>query len=543
MKKSLLILAVVLGMMPVAFAQTKNVARECVLFELFTGVRCPYCPAAANGVAQMLEEGLAIAPVAYHTTAFSTDLYYTDETNARASYYGINSYPTLKADGVTGMSGGGGANENLYSYYKNYYNQRINVASPFTIDLSCEPVDGTTCRVNCTVNQVGECSGTNVRVFIALTQSNLDVSWQGMQGLHHVCRDMIPNQLGTPFTGPTMTISETFEMNWPKEDCYLTAWVQNYSGSTKEVYQAVRMSMALDLDYDLVLKGVGNVVTTNCSGVQSPSFTVKNFGHETVTSFVMRAFDGQETYSQTWEGVLAEGETVEAIMDPFTTGECEEMQFFVEMPNGQADQFAADNSHSVALIEPTIVDGAVLFQIKTGAHPENLVFEIKNMDTNEIEESFTFEQSSHVYKYDIVLMHAACYRFTMRDAAGEGMGNGFFQVKDSENHVIFKGGSSYGRFTYELSSEVSCDGTVSVQETETETETASIYPNPSSGQFNLNLGSGQWKVSVYDITGRLVFENQCEGRSTIDLSSYQHGMYFMKAINGILEVNEKVIVL
>jgi hypothetical protein len=378
-------------------------------------------------------------------------------------------------------------------------------------------------------------------VFIALTQSNLDVSWQGMQGLHHVCRDMIPNQLGTPFTGPTMTISETFEMNWPKEDCYLTAWVQNYSGSTKEVYQAVRMSMALDLDYDLVLKGVGNVVATNCSGVQSPSFTVKNFGHETVTSFVMRAFDGQETYSQTWEGVLAEGETVEATMDPFTTGECEEMQFFVEMPNGQADQFAADNSHSVALIEPTIVDGAVLFQIKTGAHPENLVFEIKNMDTNEIEESFTFEQSSHVYKYDIVLMHAACYRFTMRDAAGEGMGNGFFQVKDSENHVIFKGGSSYGRFTYELSSEVSCDGTVSVQETET--ETASIYPNPSSGQFNLNLGSGQWKVSVYDITGRLVFENQCEGRSTIDLSSYQHGMYFMKATNGILEVNEKVIVL
>ena len=72
-----------------------------------------------------------------------------------------------------------------------------------------------------------------------------------------------------------------------------------------------------------------------------------------------------------------------------------------------------------------------------------------------------------------------------------------------------------GKFTYELSSEVSCDGTVSVQETEK--ETANIYPNPSNGQFNLNLGSGQWKVSVYDITGRLVFESQCEGRSTVDL--------------------------
>ena len=253
--KKLFLSVVVMLFMSTTFAQTKdNVARECVLFEIFTGVRCPYCPAAANGIAQMMEEGLAIAPVAYHTTAFSTEEYYTNETNARANYYGINSYPTLKADGVTGMSGGGNASENMYSYYMNYYNQRINVPSPFTIDLSYEPVDGTSCQVNCTVTQVGDCNGSDVRVFIALTQSNIDVGWQGMQGLHHVCRDMIPTQTGTLFTGPTMTISETFEMHWPKEDCYLTAWVQNYSGGTKEVYQAVRMSMALDLDYDIALQ-------------------------------------------------------------------------------------------------------------------------------------------------------------------------------------------------------------------------------------------------------------------------------------------------
>ena len=178
MRKALLFLVVALGFMPTAFSQTKdNVARECVLFEIFTGVRCQYCPAAANGVAQMLEEGLAIAPVAYHTSAFSTAEFYTNETNARASYYGIASYPTLKADGVLTVEGGGHASENMYSYYISRYNQRVNVASPFTIDLSLEPVDGTTCRVNCTVTQVGDCSGNDVRVFIALTQCNLDVTW------------------------------------------------------------------------------------------------------------------------------------------------------------------------------------------------------------------------------------------------------------------------------------------------------------------------------------------------------------------------------
>jgi hypothetical protein len=542
MKKTLLILALALGMLPMALqAQTKNVARECVLFELFTGVRCPYCPAAANGVAQMLEEGLAIAPVGYHTSAFSTDLYYTNETNARANYYGINSYPTLKVDGVMGMSGGGGASETMYTTYRNYYNQRINVASPFTIDLSYEPVEGNNCRVNCTVNKVGDCNGTDVRVFIALTQCNIDVAWQGMQGLHHVCRDMIPTQTGTPFTGTTMTISETFEMLWPKEDCYLTAWVQNYSGSSKEVYQAVRLSTALDLDYDLVLKDVESVVSQNCSGAQSPRLVVKNYGHETITSFVMRAYDGSNSYSQTWEGTLAEGETVEALMDEFVADKCDEMQFFVEQPNGHDDGFPVDNMKSAALTEPPTIDGALTLQLKTSSTPENLSFEVRNMDTDEVEYNFTFDEPSHVYRIDFVLSHAACYRLTARDVTGEGMGNGFFQVKDSENHVVFRGGNSGYEFTYETATELHSDGSVSVEENGPATG-FSVTPNPTSDIVNINLGKGQWHIQVFDIMGRKVMEQNCEGQSSLDFSHQQKGLYMLKARNDAQEYNTKIVV-
>lgn len=542
MKRTLLFLAVGLGMLSTAFAQSKdNVAREFVLFEVFTGVHCPYCPAAANGIAQMMDEGLAIAPVAYHTTAFSTDLYYTNETNARASYYGINSYPTLKADGVTGMSGGGNASENMYSHYRNYYNQRISVPSPFTIDLNYECVEGNVCRVNCTVNQVGECNGTDVRVFIALTQCNIDVSWQGMQGLHHVCRDMIPSQTGTSFTGPTMTISENFEMNWPKEDCFLTAWVQNYSGSTKEVYQAVRMSMALDLDYDLALKGVDNVVVENCSGVQHPRLTVINFGHETINTFDVRVFDGTESHTQTWNGTLQQGETVDMVMDNFVAATSGTLQFFVEMPDGHADEFAADNVKSVAMGEVTTVDGVLTLQLKTGPHPENTSFEVKNMNTEEVLYYFTFEQANHVYKEDLLLSNGGCYRLTVFDTAGEGMGGGFFQVKDSNGTVVFRGGNSGGKFTYELATELHCDGYVAVEENVSSAETLKVYPNPTTGIVNLNLGKGSWQVQVFDITGRKVMELQCESGSSIDLSRQQQGLYLLKAQNGTEEYNTKIV--
>lgn len=539
--KKLFLSVVVMFFMSTVFAQTKdNVARECVLFEIFTGVRCPYCPAAANGIAQMMEEGLAIAPVAYHTTAFSTEEYYTNETNARANYYSISSYPTLKADGVTGMSGGGNANENMYSYYMNYYNQRINVPSPFTIDLSYEPVDGTSCRVNCTVTQVGDCNGSDVRVFIALTQSNIDVGWQGMQGLHHVCRDMIPTQTGTLFTGPTMTISETFEMHWPKEDCYLTAWVQNYSGGTKEVYQAVRMSMALDLDYDIALKSVENVVTQNCSGIQQPKMTVKNLGNQTITFFDLCAFDGHEDHRQSWHGSLPKGASVTVTMDEFVAAPCDALHFYAVMPNGEGDQYLPDNFIHVALEDVPEIDGYLKMQLKTGSHPQNIRVQIIETESGEEVNSYTFDQANHVYSEDITLLNAGCYRIRVRDIAGEGMGSGYFQFKDANNNVVFKGGGQVEPFTYELSSELSCDGTLSVEETEKELPL--VYPNPSEGLFYLNLGKGNWQVQVYDITGRKVLESQNDGMGSVDLSGRRSGMYFLKATNGTQEINTKIVI-
>ena len=522
-----------------AQAQTKdNVARECVLFEVFTGVRCPYCPAAANGIGQMLEEGLAIAPVAYHTNAFSTADYYTAETNARASYYGINSYPTLKVDGTLTVSGGGDASSSMYSTYLNRYNQRINVTSPFTIDLSFEAAEGGLCRVNCTVNKVGDCSGSNVRVFIALTQCNIDVAWQGMQGLHHVCRDMIPTQTGTPFTGTSMTVSETFEMNYPKEDCYLTAWVQDYT--TKEVYQAVRMATVLDVDYDLVLKSVDEAITQSCSGAQHPRLVVKNLGKQTVTSFVMNASNGQETVSQNWNGSLAPGETATVLMEDFVLAG-DALEFSVSMPNGQPDGFMPDNVKNIALTEVPTIDGYIKIQAKSGKNFENESIVITDMNTGEIFETITFEQASHSYTFELVLPNASCYCIAAKDSEGEGWGNGFFQVKDSNNNVICNGGGASAGFDYERAAEVYCDGELNVNELVA--GNMDIYPNPSKGVFTLEIGEGNWQVAVYDVTGRCVLQNQMESEGTIDLSANEKGVYFVKATDGQREYTKKIVVL
>ena len=69
-----------------------------------------------------------------------------------------------------------------------------------------------------------------------------------------------------------------------------------------------------------------------------------------------------------------------------------------------------------------------------------------------------------------------------------------------------------------------------------------VYPNPSNGTFNLNLGAGQWKVEVYDITGRKVYENRVDGRSVLDLGEFRKGMYFLKATGESRGVTAKIMV-
>lgn len=541
MKKTTLFFSMLMLFLASGVAQTKetkeNVARECVLFELFTGVRCPYCPAAANAVAQLLEEGKPIAPVAYHTSAFSTPAYYTSETQARANYYGVHSFPTLKADGVLTFEGGGSASETNYSYYLSRYNQRINQPSPFTIDLICEPGDDGIWTVHCTVNQVGQCNATNPKVLIALTQSNIDVSWMGMQGLHHVCRDMIPNQLGTAFVGPSMTINETFAMNWPKDDCYLTAWVQDYSG-TKEVYQAVRLSLNLGLDYDLVLKNVKNYASSVCSGMINPILTVNNSGKEVVTSFQVVAMDnGTEIYREEWTGSLLPGSNVDFQMSDFEVGDLTQVTFEVVEPNGNPEGYAGDNRMSINLGEPVMIDGFLKLQVKTDAFPEETTIQVLELETNEVVLDYHFDKPNQPYVYETGVMNAGCYRLRVLDSLANGF-NGIIRVSDAAGNLLFKVDNSVS-FTDELRFEFNCNGVWSVEVDQEPTMT--LYPNPSKGNFFLDLLEGSWKVEVFDLTGRLIHRELQFTQGDINLNCGR-GVYLLKATDGQNEVVRKVMV-
>ena len=77
---------------------------------------------------------------------------------------------------------------------------------------------------------------------------------------------------------------------------------------------------------------------------------------------------------------------------------------------------------------------------------------------------------------------------------------------------------------------------------ELESGSTLVYPNPSNGTFNLNLGTGQWNVEVYDISGRKVYENRMDGHSVLDLGRCQKGLYFLKASSESRSLTTKVVI-
>ena len=537
------ILLSVVAFMLLGSLSAQNVARECVLFEVFTGVNCQYCPAAANAIVQMLQEGKAIAPVAVHTNAFSTPEFYTSETNARASFYGITGYPTLKADGVVGMAGssGSGPSYSNYSQYMGYYNQRISITSPFTIDLSYEYLEGSTCQVTAVVNKVGECSAGNLKVMIALTESHIQKNWQGMNELNAVTRDFLPTQTGTAFSGESLTVTETFDMaGYPKENMHLVAWVQSFT--TKEVFQAVRISMEPEnVSYDVALRKINTLVTKNCSGKAEPTLVIKTFGTETVTSMEIEVTDGGTNVINTynWTGSLSQGETAEVSMPEFDIQGANTLKFNVKKINNNDDAFPFDNYMSANIEAAETHPGDIYVQLKTPSDPSLFYLELKNMETNEIVNEYHFDQGGHAYKFYIEIPTVGCYKLSVINPGGTGCGNGFAVIQDGNANTFMQFSPTQNIFTDRFSVEFECDVT---NVDENVAADVIIYPNPASNVINIE-GGDICEVVIYNALGQMVYSKSLDSDNvSIDASAFEEGLYVINVKTNDGKTNSQRIV-
>ena len=533
MKK--LLLTVIATIMMAGSISAQNVARECVLVEAFTGINCGYCPAAAGGIGEMVKQGLSVAPLAFHCNYYTpADRdYATSETNGRGvNFYKVKGYPTVIIDGVSAPGVGGPASAYLSAYetLKTEYEKRINVKSPFEVELTYEYDSWNKCRAKVVVKKVGECASNDVRVFIALSESHIPQVWNGGSELNAVVRDIVTSTSGVKLVGDTDEVIALFDVhNYKKENCELVAWVQNQD-TNKEVFQAVKISIGTEeAEYDLGISSVEQVSTESCIGTMKPSFLIKNHGTQPLTSAVFNVTNdaGDNLGSYKWEGILAQKEQTYFDFPEINFAGSNEVTIeAVELNGDKEDKYTFDNKFIYDVVTPYLIpnDGILRFQLKT-SEPENFSIDIIN-DEGETVETLTFDKTN-VIKKDYTLPEHGCYRIVLKNSQGNGIGNStsFWGILDSKKGKIAVAEPGEYLFRNEFNVEVLFDGTYAIEDVVA--ENVNIYPNPAKSVVNVyaeNLN----KVTVYNSIGQMVYTQIADtDNMMINVESWTNGLYYI----------------
>jgi PKD repeat protein len=237
MKKFTFLFACVLSFTTL-FAQ---VTRDKVVVEVGTGTWCQYCPGAAMGVDDLIENGWPVAAIENHNGDPFTNVY----SDARNAFYGISGYPTAFFDGVSSVVGGSHT-ESMYPSYWPRVQTRMNVPSEVTLGVTGSHT-GLNYNVTVTVTKVANINGNNIKLHLVLTESHIVYAWQGQSEVNYVERLMVPDQNGTTldFTGSDVLeipLSFTLQAGWVVNQMELVAFVQ--TNSNKEIHNGFKVKLA-----------------------------------------------------------------------------------------------------------------------------------------------------------------------------------------------------------------------------------------------------------------------------------------------------------
>ena len=217
-----------------------QVPRDKVIVEVGTGTWCQYCPGAAMGVDDLIANGWPVAAIENH----NGDPFANNYSNARNTYYNISGYPTAFFDGGNSVVGGS-QTQSMYPSYWPKVQQRMNVPSPVTLEVWGSHT-GLTYNITVTVTKVSNISGSDIRLHVCLTESEIVYAWQGMSELNYVNRLMVPDQNGTVlnFSGSdVLEIPLTFNLQagWNTVHMELVAFVQ--ANSSKEIHNGYKVKL------------------------------------------------------------------------------------------------------------------------------------------------------------------------------------------------------------------------------------------------------------------------------------------------------------
>jgi PKD repeat protein len=436
----------ILGLMLGISLISQQVPRDMVVVEGGTGFWCGYCPGAALGADQLVENGHNVAIMENHNGDSLANVY----SNARNTYYNITGYPTYNFDGILSVVGGS-ATQSMYSTYVPKVNARNAIPSDFTIDLAFTNVGNNNYSATITMDNVGGNTTTGLKLHLSITESHLPISWGLGEYVNFVNRLMVPNQNGTSidFSGGTtqiVNLNFTVAGFWDIDNCEIIAFIQ---APNKEILQGTKKFMAVPLyNLDAQAKSVVHPEGAYCGTSIAPVVLIKNMGADNLTSLdIEYSINGGVTQFFAWTGNLGFNLGAEVTLPnmPFVSQPTNSFEFTVNNPNGQPDPNPDNNSlnHNFESA-PQIPTSTVNFEIKTDQYPSETTWKVRNSSGAILYSGGPYTGANTIYTAVWQFSAYDCYTFTIYDQYGDGIccsyGQGYYKLKDENNVVLIQGG-------------------------------------------------------------------------------------------------------
>lgn len=283
-----------------------------VVLEIGTGTWCQYCPGAALGADDLVENGKNVAVIEYH----NGDNYVNDFSDPRIDYYGISGFPTAVFDGTL-MFIGGDHTQSMYEYYLPLYEQMMAKKTPFSIEIAGSHT-GNDYSVVVTADKHAPITYNNLVAHLVITESNIPENWQGQTELDFVERLMTPGLNGTPLDFSQtnhieIPLTFTLDPSWVTENCEIVAFIQNLDN--KEIYQGIKVAVnelsgvgindnqSLNTNLSIFPNPVSSKATINYSiqGNNNIVLEIRNLSGQIVKTFVNSKMEAGY-HSIVWNG-------------------------------------------------------------------------------------------------------------------------------------------------------------------------------------------------------------------------------------------------
>jgi hypothetical protein len=200
MKKTLLVIFVLV------LAASSFASDRMMLIEFFTSSTCAPCASNNPQLTAFLQSANLerINAIGYHMNwpAPGNDpmyLYNPTDNTTRRNYYGVNSIPQGRFDGIITLN-----SPYSVSMFQAYYNQRVNIYSPVTLIITDSTISSDSVRVKVYLYTETLLSNPSVYLHVAVIEDSIHYLYppgtNGETDFHWVMRKMYPSGAGLPVT-------------------------------------------------------------------------------------------------------------------------------------------------------------------------------------------------------------------------------------------------------------------------------------------------------------------------------------------------------